>query len=140
MRAVLSIVAVLGLSAGVVAQDANVQVRDELTILQRQDIVAKGYQAVTAVDVLAPGARVRWHTHPGEMIAFVTEGRVTIEQGVAGQGGNGTATFGAGESFIIPAGVAHSSFNTGSATARMFVTFLVDKHKATTSPVAAPGR
>lgn len=69
------------------------------------------------------------------MVAFVSEGVVTVEQD-----GKPPATFGAGESFIIPSGVAHTSVNHGASTAQMFVTFVLTKGQPLSSPVRSDRR
>lgn len=103
-------------------------IRDQLTILQRSTIAESSHEAVAAVNLLRPGASTPRHSHPGVMVGFVSEGKVTIQQD-----GQPPATFIAGQSFIIPAGVAHRSSNSSKVAARMFVTFVVDK----TQPFAA---
>jgi quercetin dioxygenase-like cupin family protein len=64
------------------------------------------------------------------MVAFVSEGAVTLEQE-----GKQPVTYTAGESFIIPSGIAHSSVNNGISPAQMFVTFVAAKGKPLSSPV-----
>lgn len=108
----------------------NAQSKDVLTVLQRSDTAQAGQEAVTAVDVLAPGARTSFHRHPGTMVAFVSEGVVTIEQE-----SDRPVTYSAGQSFTIPPGVAHNSVNNGTSSARMFATFIVAKGQPLTTLV-----
>jgi quercetin dioxygenase-like cupin family protein len=131
MRVLLS----MTLAIGLLTLAASAQTRDSLTILQRGDTHEADQEAIAAVDVLVPGARAGWHEHAGTMVAFVAEGAVTVEQE-----GNQTATFSAGESFIVPAGRAHSSVNNGTSTARMYVTFITAKGKPLSSPVRSGRR
>lgn len=126
MRLVLSMLLMIGpLLIGTHAQS-----RDALTVLQRSDTHKGGQEVVAAVDDLAPGASTNWHRHAGTMVAFISEGTVTVEQE-----GRQPASFSAGASFIIPAGVPHNSVNKGNTAARMFVTFVLDKGKPLTSSV-----
>lgn len=131
MRGLLSMfVAITALSVVVSAQT-----NDRLTIVGRSDTYQANQEVVAAVDTLAPGATTDWHRHSGTMVAFVSEGTVTVEQER-----KPPVTFGAGESFIIPSGIAHSSVNNGTAEARMFVTFVASKGKPLSSPVPSGHR
>lgn len=56
------------------------------------------------------------------MVGYVTDGQVVIEQD-----GRAPLQLRAGESFVIPSGVAHNSRNMSDAPAGMFVTFIVEK-------------
>lgn len=127
---IVTLAALVSLSVGTVVY-AQIE-KDRLTILERSDLSAPGREAVVAIDEIEPTAVSGWHTHPGEMIGFVTDGLIVIEQR-----GEEPRTVLAGESFVIPAGVPHSSRNAGRMLARMFVTFIVEKDKPLTTPVAA---
>lgn len=116
----------IGVAAGAQTQ------KDQLTILGRSDLSAPGREAITAVDNLGPASATGWHTHSGEMIGYVTDGSVIIEQR-----GKAPLTVQSGQSFVIPAGIAHNSRNTGRTSAQMFVTFIVEKDKPLSSPAAA---
>ena len=122
---------VLGcLSIGVVA-GAQTQ-KDRMTILATSDLSAPGRQAITAIDDLGPVSATGWHTHLGDMVGYVTAGSVVIEQR-----GQATLTVDAGQSFVIPAGIAHNARNAGQIPAQMFVTFIVEKDKPLSMPAAA---
>ena len=122
-------IVVLALAAAAVGVRA--QTRDRLTILEQSDTSLPSCQVVRAVDDLAPNSATGWHIHPGgEMVGYVIQGRVVIERE-----GRIALSLGAGESFIIPAGVPHNSTNKEPTAARMFVTFFVDKNQ----PLSAPG-
>ncbi|HYU77577.1 MAG TPA: cupin domain-containing protein [Vicinamibacterales bacterium] len=95
-----------------------------LKILERSDTSAAGREAVTAVAEFASTSETRFHTHPGEMVGYILEGRVVLEQ----QNRN-AIVLEAGESFIIPAGVPHNNRNEENKPARMFVTYFVAKGK-----------
>jgi|SRR5687767_708315 len=98
--------------------------------LGRTDL-SVGRQAITAVDHLGPTSATGWHTHPGEVVGYITEGTVVIEQR-----GKATLTLQPGQSFVIPAGVAHNSRNNDGTSARMFVTFIVEKDKPLSTAAA----
>ena len=131
MRVLLSTM----LMTGVLVSAAAAQSRDALTVLERSDTSEPGQEVVAAVDELAPGARAAWHRHPGTMVAFVAEGVVTVERE-----GAAAVTYGAGESFTVPAHAAHSSVNEGTSAARMFVTFIVPKQQPLTTRVRPSAR
>jgi quercetin dioxygenase-like cupin family protein len=117
----------LFVGVGVAAQTQ----KEQLTILGRSDLSVPGREAITAIDDLGPASATGWHTHRGEMVGYVTEGSVVIELR-----GKAPLTVGSGQSFVIPAGIAHNSRNTSRTNAQMFVTFIVEKDK----PLSAPAR
>ena len=69
------------------------------------------------------------HTHPGEEISYVLEGTLRME--VAGQP---PRSLKAGDVFMIPAGTVHNATNTGSGTATVIATYVVEKGKPVTTP------
>jgi quercetin dioxygenase-like cupin family protein len=78
-------------------------------------------QIVTADVVFAPGARLPFHTHPGEEAAVVVSGALTLEiEGKPAQ------TFKAGDSFIVPRGVPHQATAAQGET-HVIATYVVDK-------------
>jgi quercetin dioxygenase-like cupin family protein len=101
------------------------------TVLQQGDLSMPGREAVTAVAEFQPGASPGRHTHPGEEVGYVIEGRVNLEQD-----GKPAVTLNAGQTFLIPAGTIHNATNTGSGTARILATYIVEKGKPLTTPVA----
>jgi len=103
------------------------------TLVTRADVSVPGREAVIAHVELAPGSIAGWHTHPGDEISHVNEGEVTLM--VAGQP---PRKFGAGQGFVIPAGVVHSASNEGSSTARVVGVYVVEKGKPLASPASAP--
>jgi quercetin dioxygenase-like cupin family protein len=96
--------------------------------LVRSDSIS-GREVVTGVYTWAPNTHTEWHTHFGEMVGHVTEGRVVLEQQ-----GKPAATFHAGETFIVPAGVPHDCVNDTADQTRVFVTYVVEKGKPLTAP------
>jgi quercetin dioxygenase-like cupin family protein len=101
------------------------------TVLQQGDLSVPGREVVTAVAEFQPGASPGRHTHPGEEVGYVIEGRVNLEQE-----GKAAVTLNAGQPFLIPAGTIHNATNTGSGTARILATYIVEKGKPLTTPAA----
>lgn len=99
------------------------------TMLQQGDISIPGREAITAVGEFAPGATPGRHTHFGEEIGYVLEGTLLVEQD-----GKAPVTLKAGGTFLIPAGTIHNATNTGTGTARILATYIVEKGK----PLATP--
>jgi quercetin dioxygenase-like cupin family protein len=97
--------------------------------VQSQDLSIPGRVAVQARAEFAPGVAAGRHTHPGEELGYVLEGQLELR--IDGQP---PRVVKAGESFFIPAGVIHDGTNTGSGTAKVFATYIVEKGK----PVATP--
>jgi quercetin dioxygenase-like cupin family protein len=99
------------------------------TVLQQGDISVPGREVITAVAEFQPGATPGRHTHPGEEVGYVIEGTLLLEQD-----GKAPVTLKAGGTFLIPAGRIHNATNTGSGTARILATYIVEKGK----PLATP--
>jgi quercetin dioxygenase-like cupin family protein len=64
------------------------------------------------------------HTHPGEEVAYVLEGEVTLAVE-----GKPTVTLKVGDVFFIPAGTHHSAKNSGAGSAKVLSTYIVEKGK-----------
>jgi quercetin dioxygenase-like cupin family protein len=99
--------------------------------LQRHDIGDPGHEAVLARGEINPGAAVPRHSHPGEEVAYVLEGPVTLEVD-----GKPPVTLQAGDVFFIPAGTVHSAKNAGPNMAKILSTYIVEKGK----PLATPAK
>jgi quercetin dioxygenase-like cupin family protein len=124
-------VAALALAGVVVGLSAQ-QPTFKRTVLQQGDISAPGREAVTAVGEFQPGASPGKHTHPGEEVGYVLEGKLLLEQD-----GKPAVTLNAGQAFLIPAGTVHNATNTGAGTARVLATYIVEKGKPMVTPVAS---
>jgi quercetin dioxygenase-like cupin family protein len=98
--------------------------------LQRTDTAALGREVVTGVYTWDARSHTNWHTHPGEMVGHVIEGSIVVEQE-----GKSRASYQPGQTFIVAAGVPHDCINEGTSTSRLFVTYIVEKGKALTSPL-----
>ena len=80
-------------------------------------------QIVVAEVVFAQGARLPFHTHPGEEAGVVKSGVLVMEIE-----GKGALTLKAGDSFVIPRGVAHQATAPDGET-HVIATYVVDKDK-----------
>jgi quercetin dioxygenase-like cupin family protein len=109
------------------------QGRVPVKVLQQQDLSVSGREVVTAVAEYAAGSDTGWHTHPGEMVAYMVAGSVLVQQQ-----GRPPVTVRTGEAVIIPAGIAHTCSNAGQTAARMSVTYVVEKGKPLRTDVARP--
>jgi quercetin dioxygenase-like cupin family protein len=93
------------------------------TEILRGDLVGqdqKVAETLVAVVAFPPGAVSSWHIHPGaQELVFGLQGKLTLE--VEGQGAKG---IGAGETRLIPGGVAHTVRNeTAGEPARILVVY-----------------
>jgi len=102
------------------------------TVLQQGDISVPGREVISAVAEFQPGATPGRHTHPGEEVGYVLEGTLLLERD-----GKAPVTLKAGGTFLIPAGTIHNATNTGTGTARILATYIVEKGKPLATPAPA---
>jgi quercetin dioxygenase-like cupin family protein len=100
------------------------------TELQRKDLSAAGREAVMALAEIPASVASGRHTHPGEELGYVIEGPIVVE--IDGQPPH---TYKTGEAFIIPAGQVHNARNTGTSTARVLASYIIEKGKPVATPV-----
>jgi quercetin dioxygenase-like cupin family protein len=100
------------------------------TVLQQADLSIPGREVVQALAEVQPGGSSGRHTHPGEEIAYVLVGPLTLEID-----GKPAKTFQTGEVFLIPAGAVHNARNAGSAVAKVVATYVIEKGKPVATPV-----
>lgn len=129
MRAPLATLAaaILMLAPAAQAQPQPVQ----KTTLQDQGFPGRPNHTVLVKTVIARGATVAPHTHPGVEMAYVASGVAQLT--MAGQG---QRTLRPGDSFSAPPGVVHSVRNTGPGPLTIVSTYVVDRNK----PIASPAR
>jgi len=96
--------------------------------LKRADMGVPGREIIMARGEFEPGATAPKHTHPGEEIAYVLEGEVTVEMA-----GKPPLVLKAGEAFFVPPGTVHSAKNTSKGVTKVLSTYTVEKGK----PLAA---
>jgi quercetin dioxygenase-like cupin family protein len=75
------------------------------------------------------GVREVRHTHPGPLAGYVLEGTLILEHE-----GRPTATYKAGEAFLVEAGKIHQGINTGDGPVKLVATLTVEKGKPATAP------
>ena len=80
-------------------------------------------QIVVAEVEFAKGAKLPFHTHPGEEAGVVKSGLLVMEIE-----GKPTLTLKPGDSFVIPRGVAHQATSPEGET-HVIATYVVDKDK-----------
>jgi quercetin dioxygenase-like cupin family protein len=118
--------ALAAVSAGVLlSQNTGVQ----RTVVQRADVSVPGREAVIARVEIAPEGRAGRHTHPGDEISYVLEGKgeILVE-------GQPARQIKAGDGFVVPAGARHDAHNTGSVPLKLVGVYVVEKGK----PLATP--
>jgi len=89
---------------------------------------APSEQVSVATVAFAPGAKLPFHTHPGEETGVVVSGVLMIEMD-----GQPPLMLKAGDSYVIPRGVAHQASAPQGET-HVVATFVVDRDK----PLATP--
>jgi len=92
--------------------------------LQRHDLSAPGREVVQVRVEFDPGYVAPRHTHPGEEIVYVLEGK--LEYYIEGRS---PATVGPGDVLFIPSGSMHSVKNIGSTKGAELATYIVEKGK-----------
>src|SRR5260370_29574018 len=103
-------IAVLIVGSGLALQVTRArQSGTKRTDLQRHDLSAPGREVVQVRVDFDPGYVAPGHTHPGEEIIYVLEGR--LEYQIEGKP---PATYKAGDVLFIPAGTIHTAKNVGS--------------------------
>ena len=99
------------------------------TDLQTHDLSIPGREVVQQMVELQPGIVVAKHTHPGEEVSVLLDGELLLE--VAGES---AMPLKAGQAFTVPMGAVHGVKSTGSAPAKLLVTYIVEKGKTLRSP------
>ena len=89
----------------------------------------EGYVTVSGIAEVPPGGSAGRHTHPGIEIGYVLEGEADLI--VEGQPDR---LLWAGDSYAIPAGVAHDAKVRGDKPAKVIAVYVVDKTKPLASP------
>jgi len=122
MKMALAIAAALFIVGGesALSQQSGIRRID----LQRHDLSIPGREVVQARVEIDSGVTAPRHSHPGEEIVNVLEGR--LEYRIDGQM---PVTLKAGDVFFIPAGAIHSAKNVGSGPAAELATYIVEKGK-----------
>jgi quercetin dioxygenase-like cupin family protein len=100
------------------AQQPGIQRTDVL----RKDLSAPGREVIQVLVDFAPGASFPRHSHPGEEVAYVVEGKLEyrLDDGPA-------VVLEAGDALFIPAGAVHAVTNLGSGKGSELATYIVEK-------------
>lgn len=103
----------------------------KLTPLQKEALTGQpDKEVVTVIVEWPPGSGTGLHTHPGDEYTTVLEGEV-----VGRKEGGEAKVYSAGQSYHNEPGVVHEATNKGSAPAKTFNVFVVEKGKPVTEPV-----
>jgi quercetin dioxygenase-like cupin family protein len=122
LKPLLLTAAVAALAGAAVAADAPpLPVRHVLQTAPTSASPAS--QIVVAEVVFAKGAKLPFHTHPGEEALVVKSGTLVMEVE-----GRPTLNLKAGDSFVVPRGVAHQAASPDGET-HVIATYVVDKDK-----------
>jgi quercetin dioxygenase-like cupin family protein len=92
------------------------------TDVVRNDLSAPGREVIQVLVDFAPGASFPRHSHPGEEVAYVTEGRLEYHLD-----GRPPVILEAGDALFIPAGTVHAVTNLGNASGSELATYIVEK-------------
>jgi quercetin dioxygenase-like cupin family protein len=98
------------------------------TILQRVDVPGTNLETIVAVVEIAPNVKAGRHSHPGNVIGYVSEGEFFLTFD-----GQTEKTLKAGDSILVPTGAVHDE-GTKDKPAKLIATYVVEKGK----PLAAP--
>jgi quercetin dioxygenase-like cupin family protein len=122
----IRLVTVIALLAGVAAFAQAPIPKPEIrrTLLQRHDLAAPGREVVQVRVDIPAGLAFGRHTHPGDEIVYVIEGRLEYEVE-----GRPAVTLGAGEVLFVPAGTVHAARGVGPGNGAELATYVVEKGK-----------
>ena len=109
-----------------VAQDAPVGIKR--TPLQKIAF-PEGYTVMMGTAEIPPGGAAGRHTHPGVETGYILDGEVLMS--IEGQPDQ---TLKAGDSYLIPAGVAHDVKAIGNGPSKALATYVVEAGKPLASP------
>ena len=110
--------------AGIVAlQLASAQQQAiQRTDIMRDDLSVPGREVIQVLVDFAPGASFPRHSHPGEEVAYVIEGKFEYRLN-----GRPAVILEAGDALFIPAGTVHAVTNLGEGTGSELATYIVAK-------------
>ena len=114
----------LAIIAGVVvlqlasAQQQGIQRNDVL----RNDLSVPGREVIQVLVDFAAGASFPRHSHPGEEVAYVIEGKLEYRLD-----GRPPVILEAGDALFIPAGAVHAVTNLGGGKGSELATYIVEK-------------
>jgi quercetin dioxygenase-like cupin family protein len=118
-------VAVAGLAVvagALLLQLASAQQAIRRTDVLRNDLGAPGREVIQVLVEFPPGTSFPRHRHPGEEVAYVTEGKLEYRLD-----GRPAVVLEAGDALFIPAGTVHAVTNLGSGNGSELATYIVKK-------------
>jgi quercetin dioxygenase-like cupin family protein len=124
----LSSIGVLPLASDRIAQ-AQQQAEIQRKLLLQQDMFIPGYQMIVQTVEIPAGVKEVRHTHPGVLSGYMLEGTLILEHE-----GRPTATYKAGETFVVDAGKIHQGINNTNAPAKLVATLVLEKGKPANTP------
>jgi quercetin dioxygenase-like cupin family protein len=124
----LSSIGVLSLASDRIAQ-AQQQAEIQRKLLLQQDMFIPGYQMIVQTVEIPAGVKEVRHTHPGVLSGYMLEGTLILEHE-----GRPTATYKAGETFVVDAGKIHQGINNTNAPAKLVATLVLEKGKPANTP------
>jgi quercetin dioxygenase-like cupin family protein len=126
---ILAFAVALGLAVPLAAQQAPVQPSPvKRTILQRADVPGTNLEMIYANLEIAPGFKAGRHSHPGVVMAQVTEGECWVAPD-----GQPEKVFKAGESLTVPDRAIHNEGATDKGV-KLSVVYVVEKGRPLASP------
>ena len=126
---ILAFAVALGLAVPLAAQQAPVQPSPvKRTILQRTDVPGTNLAMIYANLEIAPGFKAGRHSHPGVVMAQVTEGEFWLAPD-----GQPEKVFKAGESLTVPDRAIHNEGATDKGV-KLSVVYVVEKGRPLASP------
>jgi len=126
---ILAFAVALGLAVPLAAQQAPVQPSPvKRTILQRADVPGTNLEMIYANLEIAPGFKAGRHSHPGVVMAQVTEGEFWLAPD-----GQPEKVFKAGESLTVPDRAIHNEGATDKGV-KLSVVYVVEKGRPLASP------
>jgi quercetin dioxygenase-like cupin family protein len=130
LRHILVLTAVLGLAAatGVAAQPATGAPPIKRTLLQKADVPAGSYEAITGIAEISPNVNIGRHTHFGAEIGYVMEGELVLMVD-----GKAPQALKVGDSYQVPPGAPHDA-RAGEKGAKVLAVYVVEKGKALATP------
>ena len=124
----VSVLALAGIGAAIAQQPPAGIKRTPLQTIP----FPEGYNTVTGLAELPPGAKAGRHTHPGIETGYVLEGELVLS--IDGQPDKNLK---AGDSYQIPAGAVHDAAVHGDKPMKVLGIYVVDKTKPLASPAPA---
>lgn len=92
--------------------------------LSRNDLSMEGREAIQTRVEFAPGAVAPWHSHPGEELIYVPEGKLEFQFQ-----GEMPILLETGDVLFVPARRVHMARNAGTSRGVELATYIVEKGK-----------